>query len=671
MASAKPQKTLADYVAIALCPVLIMALVGSLVFFLLEVLYVGQYSERLQWTLFFFIFGAVLIARMSMGPVADRSALYGAALGLAVLWALNAYVQPSDPAAVYGWLINLTLMAVIWWCAHKLTWDCTLIDDKVDASGAGLLQVAGLEGTTGEPEPAVPADPGADEAPAEEPTAPGLWGWWQRYRRYREEQRRKPHAPGVWVVYFSLAALPLFGLGQSLIPATEAGRRRYAFWLMGIYLASGLGLLLATSFLGLRRYLRQRKLQMPGTMTGAWLGVGGALAAALLLAGALLPRPNAEYPLVDLSGVLGSQDRHASRYAVKDDSPGKGEGRPSSQAPPNQKAEPGSGTQKDGQGAGHRTGKSGQGSSSSDGSGSGKDQDQQGTGKSGQGSSSKDSSGTGKDPDRDDNDPKRDDSGRSSPPAGQPKEDSGRGSSATSSRREPAGDTGRSQGKQEESSGRRPAAGESRSAPPPSQPPVSNPFSAWSGWLATLLRWVVYAILIVAVIYLVLRMGWSFLRFLSNFTAWAARLLAALQAWWNGLFGWWGGHVAAEAETEDRAQAAPPRPFASFANPFLDGSAGRRSAEELVRYSFEALQAWAWERGLGRQPEETPLEFTGRISEEVPALEADVRRLAVLYARVAYAHGPLPANSTAAVRQFWQALEEVAESPLSAGAARS
>ena len=48
----KPSKTLADYVTVALSPALIMALVGSLVFFLLEVLYVGQYSERLQWTLF-------------------------------------------------------------------------------------------------------------------------------------------------------------------------------------------------------------------------------------------------------------------------------------------------------------------------------------------------------------------------------------------------------------------------------------------------------------------------------------------------------------------------------------------------------------------------------------------------------------------------------------------
>src|SRR5207248_7175005 len=61
----KPQQTLADYVTIALSPALIMALVGSLIFFLLEVLYVGQYSGRMQWTLFFFVFGIVLVARIA------------------------------------------------------------------------------------------------------------------------------------------------------------------------------------------------------------------------------------------------------------------------------------------------------------------------------------------------------------------------------------------------------------------------------------------------------------------------------------------------------------------------------------------------------------------------------------------------------------------------------
>src|SRR5260370_1059106 len=105
--------------------------------------------------------------------------------------------------------------------------------------------------------------------------------WWERWQKHRAEQRKKPHNPGVWVIYFSLAALPLFGLGQSLIPAGEEGRRRYVFWLMIVYLGSGLGLLLTTSFLGLRRYLRQRMLPLPTSITVAWLAASGVLIAAL------------------------------------------------------------------------------------------------------------------------------------------------------------------------------------------------------------------------------------------------------------------------------------------------------------------------------------------------------------------------------------------------------
>ena len=80
MATDRPNQTLADYVAIAFSPALIMGLVGSLVFFLLEVLYpvAGEYKGRLQWILFFFVFGAVLVGRISITQgVAGRAGLYG------------------------------------------------------------------------------------------------------------------------------------------------------------------------------------------------------------------------------------------------------------------------------------------------------------------------------------------------------------------------------------------------------------------------------------------------------------------------------------------------------------------------------------------------------------------------------------------------------------------
>ncbi len=88
----------------------------------------------------------------------------------------------------------------------------------------------------------------ADEATTRRP---GGGGWWRR--------SRGKHTPGVWVLYFSLAALPLFGIGQHWVPAADVGRRRYVFSLLLVYVASALALLVTTSFLGLRRYLRQRR----------------------------------------------------------------------------------------------------------------------------------------------------------------------------------------------------------------------------------------------------------------------------------------------------------------------------------------------------------------------------------------------------------------------------
>src|SRR5205807_1566729 len=116
----------------------------------------------------------------------------------------------------------------------------------------------------------------------------------------------------------------------------DVARRRLVFWLMAVYVASALGLLLTTCFLGIRRYLRQRNVRMPVTMAGVWLTSGGVLALVLLVLGALLPRPNAEYRLVDLT-PLGNDDAQASKFSPKKDGAGKGEGQPGEQPGDNEK----------------------------------------------------------------------------------------------------------------------------------------------------------------------------------------------------------------------------------------------------------------------------------------------------------------------------------------------
>ncbi len=596
-----------------------MAMVGSLVYFLLEVLYAGKYEFRLQWILLCFVFGIVLVARMSMRD--DLSApwgLYGLVLGFVVWLAICRFVQfdPDTLLAPFSWAINAGLMGIVWWSAHQLTWDCTYIDDQVDASGVGLMQAAGIEdgGSKGRAGSGrSPSDQRIEEGRAD-PQSTGI-RWWERFRRYREAQRKKPHNPGVWVIYFSLAALPLFGLGQSLIPAEDEGRRRYVFWLMIVYLGSGLGLLLTTSFLGLRRYLRQRKLPMPKSIAGAWLATGGVLIAALLVGGALLPRPNAEYPLIDVGNLVGSKERQASRYASKGDSPGKGQGRASTDRPPdNEKGNEGSGNKPDKQGGSQNQTKSGQqkGDSKSD---------QKGTGKGNQ----KDKSGSdkkseGDNKDKSDKDKQKKDKGGS-----------GRGSDSEDN--------------------------DSSKSPPSFHTNIAS-------WLSSALKWIVFAVLALVVAFYLFRHG---LRYLANFTAWAKRLLAALDALWQRLFGWWGPATESLAgETESRIMETPPTPFSSFANPFRDGSSAEQSPEELVRYSFEALEAWGREHELPRTPEETALEFARRIGHATPGLDADVKRLAGLYVRAAYGRGRLTQAAIPTIQQFWERLEGVMEAPLSA-----
>jgi hypothetical protein len=413
-------------------------------------------------------------------------------------------------------------------------------------------------------------------------------------------------------------------------------RRRHVFWLMGIYVGSGLGLLLTTAFLGLRRYLRQRNLQMPLAMTSVWLGIGTVLIAVLIVAAALLPRPASETPLFSLAKLGG--EREGSKYDVLGGKGGKGEGKAADEeSKDDQKAKEGPDGQKDKNAEQTRSGDGKNGADNKGDSKSGGQGDQKGDPKGD--SSSKDESGDRKgDPDSKNGDKKKDPNADKSKTPDKSKEASGGSSSGDSSKPK--------EGKRESSTSKTP-------------PNVKMP--SWLNRVLTVLKWIVFAVLALIVVIVILRQGLSFL---ANFTTWARNLLNALHALWARLFG--GGVTQPKEEPSIVEPELVLRPFAAFHNPFRDGSAAKRSPRELVRYSFAALQAWAFERGLARADDETPLEFANRLGEELPALDEDVRKLAILYARVVYARGSLPAGSPAIVEQFWNQLEAMVEQPMSA-----
>lgn len=679
-------QTLADYVIVAISPALIMTLIGSLIFFLLEVFYQGEYSGRLKFIFAMFVMATVLIGRIAIAEGTSYAALFGMPLAVVSALAMARFVRIDGPLSGIGWLVNWSLLALVWWCAHKLTWDCTLIDDSQDASGEGLLQTVGLESSADGEDPTAVETAGEtiDEPEATTVRYSQPQTWWQRWL-----DRRRPHAPGVWVVYFSLAALPLFGIGQWFIPASNLDSRRYAFWLLCVYVASGLGLLVTTSFLGLRRYLRQRHLQMPSQMAATWLGLGAALVVGLLFVAWWLPRPSPEYSLTQIPFTFSSPDIDPSRYGFGNDGPQEDEADRSVPAEANEKPESQTSVQTE------ESGDQGAASQSAVG-------DQQ--------SPQPPSDQTGSKQIENDQ-PAENRNGDSQPAEAQSQGEQATGGQPTDGRNADTSDTGsshlenrqskdnesingQSKNQQAQSAGARsprddPSAkaerapdssapsktaqakpspttqsrdGSAASAPPP-RPPI-NPQAVLQSafaWAATLIKWVFYLVLAGIIAYLVWR-NWAEVR------AGLLRLREQIRDLWQKLFG--GGPRVVEVEAaQETLQQPQRRSFADFADPFASGRVPRQTPNQLVKYSFEALEAWARDRGYPRPPEQTPHEFAAQIAVHDAELADRAQSLADLYCRVAYAQEVLPTAAVDQLRPLWQRFREPLATAGNTGAA--
>src|SRR3954452_23999031 len=90
------------------------------------------------WIMAVFVIVIVGIARISIDEGMARASLFGWALAASVAFVLARLVQD-------GLFLGGVVMVLVWWAAHKLTWDCTVIDEDQDVSGQGLLQQMGMD----------------------------------------------------------------------------------------------------------------------------------------------------------------------------------------------------------------------------------------------------------------------------------------------------------------------------------------------------------------------------------------------------------------------------------------------------------------------------------------------------------------------------------------------
>jgi hypothetical protein len=627
--------TNADYVAIAISPALIMALVGSLVYFLIEVFYEGQYQARLNYAFGLFVFATVLVARISIEMGSERAVLFALPLAGAMFAFLVRFVEFPSPLSH---LLNLLLMTLVWWCAHQLTWDSTVIDDDEDASGEGLMQRIGVDG---------PAANGADTN-AKQPAADGaedneLFGTDKEGRRQRMSwlkrwfgTRRGPHTPGIWVFYFSLAALPLFGIGQHMIPAGAVGRRRYAFSLLLVYVAAALSLLVTTSFLNLRRYLRQRRVEMPLPIAGTWVGVGAVLILIVMMLAMLIPRPGAEVGLSRVPWQIGSPGgMTASRTSVHQD---------------------GGEEQKDQQQAkgGEKEADEGKGNLPPKEDSTGKNSESSSDDKTGKAEAKKDaksSEGEGSSQQKTSEDEK----------SSQGAEEKGEKASGKTDERSKTTDqdkvgnssSGKQQAEQhksdsESNENKNESREESRQGQTPTSPSRSHAMDAIQnvsrslGGLMGILKILFYIVAALFVAYHAWKYRYQLMQAIAD-------ILRALRE----LFG--GGKASGDA-AEKAAEAAKARPpsFTDFRDPFISGGANQMSPDELVRYTFAAFEGWSYDRGRPRTPDCTPQELIMMAVEPKTPMYYAARQLVRLYGEVAYASRRVPREAANELQDMWQ-----------------
>jgi hypothetical protein len=631
--------------ALALNPLLIMMMVGSLVWFLVDVFYQGQYSERLLWSLSFFIAGAVLIARISIELGQVRATLYAAGLGAVIFLAMLRFVDyPNSTLAAIGPLLNLGLLGLIWWLTHKLTWDCTFLHEDQQVSGRGLLSAVGFDGTA-QTEAEMAALRKAARRKKSDP--PGLVGWWARFQRIREARRRRPHTPGTWILYFALIAMPVFMFGQMLIPTTDESRRFTTLVEMAVFVGSGLGLLMTTSLLGLREYLRERKARLPLTPVIAWLGLGAGLIVIGLGLAAMMPRPHQEWNWWPEPTKASSQKRESSRYALREpgesgrktdsnrdfksattaEKPGQAgrEEKKSEPLPEESSGKPSdstttAGTQKPEPGfsPGHHSHKNPRAAGSEQ-----KEQPESGK-NSGTVPKSEQRSSPG--------------AAAGSPSASMPSSHRAGGSTTSSAKT--------SENSRDSSNDSRGAGDSDRSRG------VTTAIHTTLETVSKMLTWFVWIIIVVI---LLGGLFYALLHWLAPFSEWAWTFLA----WFRFLSSRDQTEKREERSTEDSEEERSRRlpPFSSFSNPFTDGTVRRRNPRDLVIYTFTALDSWAAERGWDRHSGETPGEFVARLGEAVPALRDSSKQLAPLLARAMYSPSALPPDIGQTLAEFWQILE--------------
>ena len=667
----KLKPTSLDYALAALSPGLIILMIGSLVCFLLCTLYQGEFPARLMWILGLFTFASVLISRIAIEQSRAQSLVYLGLLGGATLFVAPRFFVVDGPMASFSLPILVTLLCLIAYLADRITMDATSVDDASESNGEGLLQSLGLLKRAN-------ANANANA-----------------------KQGKRKHNPGVWILYFALLAIPVFGLGQLFIQAAPA--RKLAFVCMIAYLFSALALLVVISLLSLRKYVRQRGVEMESSLSAKWLTAGISSTLGLIILMAILPFPMLSSNMMELPFRITSRtDLSSSRWGWGNEGAGNAgqqgdsQDHPAVQQKPAPNQQPPKNQSSNGQEVQPQSGNGNAGSNSKDsGSSDGSSSDQAnspsadnqgtdpksnntnsngsnpngsspgGTGATGPGSSNlnKNSSSSGQknsgeNSSGEESSNSREPSSASDQPsskrdASNPAQQTERNAESNPRNQPEARDTPKPQPanpQPDQNRNRDPRNANQLNKPPEPQrdPPQSKGFSMeWN--LGATFRWLILAGLLFVTLFYGIR--------------YRQQIMLALRDFFQRWLGWFSG-----GPDEDTGPDTPPPSeptiqqvlFSSFPDPFRESPS---DPNKIVRRLFVATVAWASEHRVRRRDDETPEEFLRRLGRKYSEIQDPLLQLGMLYSRLAYAQKSVPMNDARSLRPMWDWLVAHATQP--------
>jgi len=599
-----------DWFVDLLIPVGLIGLLGSLLYFLLDVrrVLVAGGFQSLRFASFAFLFAVVFTERIRVR--AGR----GWALFLSLLVAGSILFYTTSLTLYTGGLVggrslalalvaNYALVAFVWWAARRLTSECTIDPDVDEARGEGVLGALFRPRTL-----ATPTDPAL-----------------------RQLQQR--HHPGVSVITFSLLALLFFGLGQRILVGGSPETLRNAFWCMVAYLFFALALLALTSLSGLRLYLRKRQVTLPRALPSLWLGLSFLVVAAILFLAWLPPKPS-----VRATGEIEPRMAQGFRDTLSRFPPGWLEGfRPTDQPSPRtgeggrERTEGGQPQAGDRGPDGQRRGRAGRGQEGTEGNQSGQSQETGQKSPGGAGRTGQEGGGAGGQGGREGGSSSEEQSAAASGGGPQSQDQpASSGSSGARQRSETAAATRREDSERKSKKG-----------------------ATWWWWLLLLL-------LLLLLLYLLwrkrkqiarkLREGWQArprLRVPAFLVVWYERVARFIRRVLEGLGLWWVGRKLAQLARRVFGAERDP-----FENPFGRGW----SPGEIVRHAYHALLAYADLLGCSRQPPQTPYEYLRQLPEPLEPLTEDATHLTHLYVQASYAPDAVPNECVPAVEAIWNRL---------------